>query len=40
MEALNYRRAVRVFTFGFQAAEEAFLVKLARDHGGKYVRIK
>ena len=37
---LNYRRGVRIFTLGFPGAEEAFLQKLAEEHGGTYRPIR
>lgn len=40
LEDLNYLRGVRVFCLGFEGAEEDFLRKLSRDHGGEYVRIR
>ena len=35
----NYLRGVRVFTLGFEGAEEGFLKDLSKKHSGKYVRI-
>ncbi len=40
VRSLNFLRQVRVFTLGFRDAEERFLKRLARDNGGKYVRIR
>src|SRR4029453_12509419 len=37
VEELNFLRGVRVFTLGFQLAEEEFLKKLAADNAGTYV---
>ncbi|MCZ6794465.1 MAG: VWA domain-containing protein, partial [Planctomycetota bacterium] len=39
MKVLNFLRDVRIFSLGFQGAEEDFLKKLSREHGGRYVRI-
>lgn len=36
----NYLRGVRIFTLGFEGAEEEFLKKLSQDHRGRYVRIR
>ena len=40
MEELNFLRGVRIFTLGFEGAEENFLKKLAADNSGSYVRIR
>jgi hypothetical protein len=40
VEELNFLRGVRIFTLGFEGAEESFLKKLAADNSGSYVRIK
>ena len=40
VEELNFLRGVRIFTLGFQLAEEEFLKKLAADNAGTYVRIE
>ena len=40
VEELNFLRGVRIFTLGFQLAEEEFLKKLATDNAGTYVRIE
>ncbi len=39
-KASNYLRGVRIFTLGFEGAEEGFLKQLAEEHDGKYVRIR
>jgi hypothetical protein len=36
---LNFLRGVRIFTLGFEGAEEEFLQKLAADNSGTYARI-
>ncbi|MFN0057274.1 MAG: VWA domain-containing protein [Planctomycetota bacterium] len=40
MRQSNYLRNIRLFTLGFEGAEEDFLRQLARENHGKYVRIK
>jgi hypothetical protein len=40
VEELNFLRGVRIFTLGFQGAEEEFLKKLSANNAGAYVRIK
>jgi len=37
---LNFLRGVRIFTLGFEGAEEKFLKKLAADNSGTYARIE
>lgn len=39
-QARNYLRGVRIFTLGFEGAEEEFLQELADQNLGKYVRIR
>jgi hypothetical protein len=39
-EVLNFLRHVRIFSLGFQGAEENFLKKLSKDNWGRYVRIE
>ncbi|MCA8960355.1 MAG: VWA domain-containing protein [Planctomycetes bacterium] len=36
----NYLRGVRIFTLGFEGAEEGFLKKLSEENEGDYVRIR
>ena len=38
--ARNYLRGVRIFTLGFEDAEEDFLKKLADENQGRYLRIR
>ncbi|MFQ5655326.1 MAG: VWA domain-containing protein, partial [Planctomycetota bacterium] len=38
--SVNYLRGIRIFTLGFEGAEEAFLKRLAAEHEGIYVRIE
>ena len=38
--AVNHLRGVRIFTLGFEGAEETFLKKLSEENGGRYVRIE
>ncbi|MEM7263112.1 MAG: VWA domain-containing protein [Planctomycetota bacterium] len=38
--ATNYLRGVRIFTLGFEGAEEDFLKELAKHNYGSYVRIE
>ncbi|MHC4936162.1 MAG: vWA domain-containing protein [Planctomycetota bacterium] len=38
--AINHLRGVRIFTLGFEGAEEGFLEKLSEENGGRYVRIE
>jgi hypothetical protein len=40
VKELNFLRDVRIFTLGFEGAEEDFLKKLSADNGGRYVRIR
>lgn len=37
---LNFLRGVRIFTLGFEGAEEVFLKKLSTDNSGTYARIE
>ncbi len=39
-QAVNHLRGVRIFTLGFEGAEEGFLEKLSEQNGGKYLRIE
>ena len=39
-QAVNHLRGVRIFTLGFEGAEEGFLEKLSEENGGRYVRIE
>ena len=39
-KAVNHLRGVRIFTLGFEGAEEGFLEKLSEENGGRYVRIE
>ncbi len=39
-QAMNHFRGVRIFTLGFEGAEEGFLEKLSEENGGRYVRIR
>jgi len=38
--AMNHLRGVRIFTLGFEGAEEGFLEQLSGENGGRYVRIR
>jgi hypothetical protein len=38
-KAMNHLRGVRIFTLGFEEAEEGFLEQLSAENGGRYVRI-
>jgi von Willebrand factor type A domain len=39
-KAMNHLRGVRIFTLGFEGAEEGFLEQLSGENGGRYVRIR
>ena len=39
-KAVNHLRGVRIFTLGFEGAEEGFLEKLSEENHGRYVRIE
>jgi len=39
-KAMNHLRGVRIFTLGFEGAEEEFLEQLSAENGGRYVRIR
>lgn len=40
LKAANYLRQIRLFTLGFEGAEEAFLQRLADENFGKYTSIR
>ncbi len=40
VRAWNYLRRVRIFTLGFEGAEENFLKELSKQNGGRYLRIE